>query len=105
MKQLSVLLLSGVVLALAGCGNQGSSSDPYNTDSGTTSTPNYNRLSVTNEYQGNVLNPDRRDAIDMSSTNYPGWVTNDQNSATNSRPIESRSQPIDPERTNNVPEN
>ena len=93
MKQLNVILLSGVVLALAGCGYQGGSSDPYNTESGTTSNANYDRRSVTNDYQGSALSPGRSDAGVIYSTNYPSLGTNDQ------------SLTIDPKRTNNVPEN
>lgn len=93
MKKLSVILLSGVVLALAGCGNQGASSDPYTTDYGTTSSTNYDRGSVTNDYQGRALSPGRRDAGIIHSTNYPGLDTNDP------------SLTIDPTRTNNVPQN
>ena len=93
MKTLSVILLSGFVLALAGCGNQGGSSDPYKTESGTTSKPNYDRRSVTNDYQGSALSPGRSDAGVIYSTNYPGLGTNDQ------------SLTIHPERTNNVPGN
>lgn len=93
MKKLNVILLSGVVLALAGCGNQGGSSDPYNTESGTTSNTNYHRRSVTNDYQGGARSPSRINTGVDYSTNYPGLGTNDQ------------SLTIDPTRTNSVPEN
>lgn len=96
MKKLSVILLSSVVLALAGCGNQGGSSDQYNTDSGSVSNTSYNRGSNTNDYQGGALSPGRIDSGARYSTNYPGRGTNDQGGG---------GQLFDAERTNNVPEN
>lgn len=93
MKKLSLILLSGVALALAGCGNKGGSNDPYTTESGTTSNTNYDQGSVTNDYQGGSLSPGGSDRGVVYGTNYPGQGTNDQ------------SQPMDPERTNNVPQN
>lgn len=93
MKTLSVIVLSSSALALAGCGNQGGSSDQYNRDSGSVSNTSYNRGSITNDYQGGSLSPGRIDADVRYSTNYPGLGTNDQNLT------------IDPERTNSVPEN
>lgn len=98
MKKLSVILLSGVVLALAGCGNQGGSSDEYDRSSGASSNT-YDRYGITNNYQGGARSPDRINTSTDYSTNYPAPGTNDQSSATNS-PL-----PIDPERTNNTPEN
>lgn len=150
MKTLNVILLSGVVLALAGCGNQGGSTDPYDTESGATSNTNYNPRSATNDYQGSAMSPGRSDVGVIRSTNYPGlgannqfntgsgaasntnyerrsvtndyqgsarspdrintgvgygtnYPANDQGGATNS--YKNGGQSIDPQRTNNVPEN
>ncbi len=100
MKILNVILLSGVVLALAGCGNQGGSTDPYDTESGATSNTNYNPRSATNDYQGSARSPDRINTGVDYGTNYPA---NDQGGATNS--YKNGGQSIDPQRTNNVPEN
>ena len=98
MKILSAIVLSSATLALVGCGNQGGSSDPYNTESGTASNTNYDRYGITNNYQGRALSPGRIKTGADYSTNYPALGTNHQGDAANS-------QPIDPERTNNVPEN
>ena len=107
MKKLSVLLLSGVAFAVAGCGNQGGTSDQYNTDSGTTSNPSYDRRSVTNDYQDNALRPGRQDAGDSYNTNYPGLGTNNQNQPFGrERPNTTNYQnQTDRDRTNTYPEN
>jgi len=97
MKILSVIVLSGAALALAGCGNQGGSSDEYNTGSGASSNT-YDRYGITNNYQGGALSPAGINTGDGYNTNFPGFGTNHHGNATNA-------QPIDPERTNNVPEN
>jgi hypothetical protein len=89
---------------VAGCGNQGGSSDPYNTESGTITNMNYEQRSVTNDYQGSPLRPGDSDAGVIDSTNYPGFGTNDQGGATNSRALED-GQPFVPDRANNVAEN
>jgi len=106
MKILNVIVLSGVALALAGCGNQGGSSDQYNTGSGAESNT-YDRYGLTNNYQGGARSPGRINTGDGYITNYPGLGTNDQGSATNSRAIEIEDggQPIITDRTNNVEEN
>lgn len=78
MKKLNVLLLSGVVLAVAGCGNQGGSRDQYDTGYGTGSKTNYDQRSVTNDYQGSAMSPGRSDAGVIRSTNYLGLGTNNQ---------------------------
>lgn len=93
MKKITAILLSSVVFVLAGCGNQGGSSDAYNTEYGTTSKTNYDRGIVTNNYQGGALSPGGSDAGVIYSTNNPSLLTNGQ------------SLTIDPERTNNLPQN
>ena len=128
MKTLSVIVLFSAALALAGCANKGGSSDPYNTGPGADSSANYNRSAATNNYQGGAFTSGGANSGDVSSTNYnrnavtneyqggapglartntgagystnyPGLGTNyDQGRGTNS-------QPIDPDRKNNVPDN
>ena len=99
MKTLSVIVLFSAALALAGCANKGGSSDPYNTGPGADSSANYNRSAATNNYQGGAPGLASTNTGAGYSTNYPGLGTNyDQGRGTNS-------QPIDPDRKNNVPDN
>ena len=105
MKKLSVLLLSGVVVALAGCGNQGGSKDQYNTDSGAASNTNYDRRIVTNDYQGSANSPGRVNIGAGSSTNNYGVLTNDQGGASSPSGRASGVESGEPTSTNDVPKN
>lgn len=104
MKTLYLILFSGVVLALAGCGNQGGSSDDYNRGSGSASQSNYDRGSFTNNHQGGALSPGRSEGGVIQSTNYPGFGNDGQTSPTNSD-NQNGGRPLDAQRTNNLPEN
>lgn len=104
MKQLHVILISGFVLVLAGCGSQGGSKDQYNTGSGAASNTD-DPVGKTNDYQGGASSPSGANTGTGYSTNYPKLGTNGQGGATNSGVLGDGSQPIDAKRTNNVPEN
>jgi outer membrane lipoprotein SlyB len=76
MKKLIVIVLASATLALAGCGNQGGSSDQYNTTTGAASSTNHNWDTITNDYQGGALSPGYTNDGVGASTNYQGLDTN-----------------------------
>ncbi len=100
-KILSLIVLSGAALALAGCGNKGGSRDDYNTGSGGASNT-YNSHGTTNNYQGGARSPDGVNTGTGSSGNNSSLKARDQSGVNNSS--ENGTQPNDPKRTNSVPE-
>jgi len=90
MKKCSVIVLSSAALALAGCGNQGGSTDQYNTKSGTSSSTNRDLNSTTNNYEGGTFGRPLSGA--GSSANSRGLDTNDQGGATSPLAIDSGGQ-------------
>jgi hypothetical protein len=99
MKKLIVSVLSGATLALAGCGNQGGSSDQYTTSSGAVSFTNYQRNTITNDFQGDPLGSGRINDSREHNRNSPAVNTNEQGGANSPRAL-----PLtEPKGTNNVP--
>ena len=92
MKTLSVIVLSSVALALAGCENKGGSSDQRDSNFGGDSNTNYIRDNIATNHQGGSLSPSRTTTGEGFSN--PGLGTNDPSL-----------QLIDPDRTNSVPQN
>ena len=89
MKKFSFVILTSATLALAGCdNNKGSTSDQYNSSSGTDSSTNF-----------------VPSATPRGSINTPTLDTNAQGAATSPRALESGAQYSDPKSTNNVPPN
>jgi hypothetical protein len=104
MKTIHLIPLSSVVLALAGCGNQGSSNDPYGTNSSAVARPTYDRGSMTNDSTRGALTQSPGDSGVMGGTNHTSLrATNHQGVATNSYRVSD--EPLAPLRTNNVPVN
>ena len=104
MKNLIVSVLSGATLVLAGCGNQGGSSDQYDTSSGAASFTNYQRKTVTNDFQTDPLGSGRINDSRENSRNSPAVNTNEQSGANSPRNLESPAPSSEPKSTNNVPE-
>ena len=99
MKNLIVSVLSGATLVLAGCGNQGSSSDQYDTNSGAASFTNYQRNTITNDFQADPLGSGRINDSREHNRNSPAVNTNEPSGANSPRVL-----PLtEPKGTNNLP--
>jgi outer membrane lipoprotein SlyB len=104
MKSSHLILLSSVVFALAGCGNQGSSNDPYGTNSTAYSPQNNDRGSMTNDAPRGAMSQGPIGTGIVRGTNDSGLGgTNNQGVITNS--TGNVGQPLDALRTNNLPVN
>jgi hypothetical protein len=103
MKKLIVSVLSGATLVLAGCGNQGGSSDQYDSSSGAASFTNNQRNTITNDFQADPLGSGRINDSREHSRSSPAVNTNEPGGVNSPRSLENPSPSTEPKGTNNVP--